>query len=590
MKIIVAQAAGFCMGVKMAVDRALELSNDSSEATWTLGPLIHNRQTIDMLMQRGVRALDEDNLPPAPATILIRAHGVPPEIMERYRSLGYEIVDGTCPKVKTVHKVIERHRNLGYEIIITGDEGHAEVIGLLGYAGDSGHLIQALSDIDALPRFGKICLVSQTTFDRALFDEIADKIRDRYSGSDVVVKKTICSATDQRQEETQRLARAVDALIVVGGKNSANTQRLVKIAQECGVHTQAVETEEEIVWEPLSGCRTVGVTAGASTPNWMIKRVCDHLQFLSHTKERNATGALMRLLDIMANLNIVVSVGAVAAYYASCVMQGIPFSPAGGAIAFLYFISAYLWNGLKTLKSTLHLDISKYRFYNKYPKRLFFLSGASILAVLATAFFINPLTFYLMLFAGFAGWTYHITIFPNGLRKLFPYKSLKDVPSSRDLFVALAWATILTFLPQTISGGLAVNPATPAVFAVIFILSFLRSLIFDLRDIEGDRIMGRETLITIIGEKRARRAIYIMIWVCAGLLVMSPAVMGLTPYYSPEVMRFLFLVPALVYAAVFVRLNARIRPNHSALFCLLADGLFYLAALGAFVSVSLIDK
>jgi len=590
MKIIVAQTAGFCMGVKMAVDRALELS-DHKPAISTIGPLIHNRQTIDMLRQRGVSALDEDNLPAPSSTLLIRAHGVPPDVMERYRGLGYDIVDGTCPKVKRVHKVIERHRNLGYEIIITGDEGHAEVIGLLGYAGDKGHLVQGLDDVDSLPAFCKVCLVSQTTFDRTLFDRVADKIKVKYRDGDVIVKKTICSATDERQAETERLARSVDALIVVGGRNSANTQRLARIGQECGVHTQAVETEEEIEWEPLAGCRTVGVTAGASTPNWMIKRVCDHLQFLSQTKEKNALGAVMRLLDIMANLNLFVSTGAVAAYYLSCVMQGLPFSIAGGAIALFYFISVYLWNSLTSLKNTLHLDISKYRFYNKYPRRLFILSGACILAVLIMSFLIKEdsslHTFYLMLISCFGGLVYHMTILPRGLRRLFPYKSLKDIPLSRDLFVALAWATILTFLPQTINGGLAVRPVTIAVFALIFVMSFLRSLIFDLRDIEGDRIMGRETLITIIGEKRARKSIFIMICVCTGLLLISPAVMG---HSYPGTMQFLFQAPVLVYAAVFVHLNARIRPHHSALFCMLADGLFYLAALGAFVSMGMAAK
>ncbi|MDR2577400.1 MAG: 4-hydroxy-3-methylbut-2-enyl diphosphate reductase [Chitinispirillales bacterium] len=590
MKIIVAQTAGFCMGVKRAVDRALELSNDKSTATYTIGSLIHNRQTIDMLKQKGVSELDEANLPQTPATLLVRAHGVPPEVMERYGAAGYNVVDSTCPKVKTVHKVIERHRALGYTIIITGDEGHAEVIGLLGYAGDCGHLIQTLEDVDKLPEFDKICLVSQTTFDRILFDSIADRINKKFVGREVIIKKTICSATDERQKETEQLARSVDALIVVGGKNSANTQRLAKIGRECGTHTQAVETEEEIEWEPLAKCKTIGVTAGASTPNWMIKRVCDHLHFLSQTKEKNAAGALMRLLDMAAHLNLFVSAGAIAAFYVSCVIQNIPFSTAGGAIALFYFISVYLWNSLTSQAITQYLDISKYRFYNKYPKSLFFLSGASILTVLVTALLVNRHTFYLMLFATIAGSAYHITIVPEKLRKLFPYKSLKDIPSSRDLFVALAWATILTFLPQTITGIFAATPITLAVFAVIFIMSFLRSLIFDLRDIEGDRIMGRETLITIIGEKRARKTIYMMTWICVGLLVISPAVMGLTAYRYAGTMRFLFQVPALVYAAVFVRINAGIRPNHTALFCLLADGLFYLAALGAFVSTVLIGN
>jgi 4-hydroxy-3-methylbut-2-enyl diphosphate reductase len=584
MKIIVAQTAGFCMGVKRAVDRAIELSNDKSCPVWTLGPLIHNKQTTDTLRQRGVNALDESNPPSAPSTLLIRAHGVPPDVMERYESAGYNIVDGTCPKVKAVHNVIGRYRKDGYSIVITGDEGHAEVIGLLGYAGDSGYLIQTPEDIDNLPKLDKICLVSQTTFDLALFDLIAERLKEGFPDSVIAVKKTICSATDERQEEAKRIARSVDAVIVVGGKNSANTRRLAQIARECGTHTQAVETEDEIEWEPLRNCKTIGVTAGASTPNWMIKRVCDHLLLLSRTHGKNSMGALMRLFDVIANLNLFVSSGAVAAYYASCVIQGIPFSAAGSAIALFYFISVYLWNSLTSIENTLHLDISKYRFYNRYPKLLLLLSGASIITVLITAFLINRPTFYLMLFATATGSVYHITLVPKGLRGLFPYKSLKDIPSSRDLFVALAWAIILTFLPQTINGTPKIIPSTLATFAVVFIMSFIRSLIFDLRDIEGDRIMGRETLITIIGETRARKALLIMIWASVGLLAISPAVMGLTAYRYAGTLRYLFQIPALVYAAIFVRLNAGIRPNHSALFCLLADGIFYLAALGAFVA------
>jgi 4-hydroxy-3-methylbut-2-enyl diphosphate reductase len=590
MKIIVAQTAGFCMGVKRAVDQALELSNDKSSATYTLGPLIHNKQTIEMLNQRGVDALDEKNLPKLPSTILIRAHGVPPQVMGHYKTAGYKIVDGTCPKVKTVHKVIERYREQGFKIVITGDEGHAEVIGLMGYADDSGYLIQTLEDVNSLPEFGKICLVSQTTFDRFLFDDIADKIKEKFSTSEIVVKKTICSATDQRQEETMQLAQSVDAVIVVGGKNSANTQRLAKIAQECGAVTQAIETENDIDWDLLAKCKTIGVTAGASTPNWMIKRVCDYLHFMSQTKSKSFSNFVMRLFDIIVNLNLFAATGAVGAYYVSCVLQNIPFTLSGAGIALFYFISVYLWNSLANRENTLHHDISKYRFYNRYPRTLLFMSGASTLTVLISAFLINRPTFYLMLFASIAGSAYHVTIIPENLRKIFPYKSMKDIPSSRDLFVALAWATILTFLPQTIKSTLVIDPASIAAFSLIFILSFLRSLIFDLRDIEGDRIMGRETLITIIGEKLARKAIYLIIWTCVALLLISPMVLGLTAYSHTKTLRFMFLVPVLFYAAIFVRFNARIRSNHSALFSLLADGLFYLAALGAFISTILINK
>ena len=190
-------------------------------------------------------------------------------------------MDGTCPKVKTVHRVIEKYKNQGFAIVITGDEGHAEVIGLQGYAGNAGHLIKAPDDVDALPHFDKLCVVSQTTFDKITFDEVAKRIKERYPASEVIIKKTICSATDQRQNETRELAGRVDAMIVVGGKNSANTKRLAHIAREvCHGPVQYVETEAEIEWRALEHCKTVGITAGASTPNWMINRIVEQLEFL----------------------------------------------------------------------------------------------------------------------------------------------------------------------------------------------------------------------------------------------------------------------------------------------------------------------
>jgi 4-hydroxy-3-methylbut-2-enyl diphosphate reductase len=312
MKIIVAQTAGFCMGVKRAVDLALEHSGKSAGAVYTLGPLIHNQQTVDMLRERGVTTLDESKPAPPDSSILIRAHGVPREVQEEFQGKGHVIVDGTCPKVKTVHRVIEKYRSMGFSIVITGDEGHAEVIGLQGYAGDQGHLINSPGDVERLPHFDKVCLVSQTTFDALTFDAVARSIRNRFASSEVVVKKTICLATDQRQSETRELAGRMDAMIVVGGRHSANTMRLANIASEvCRGPVQHVETENEIEWEKISGCKLVGITAGASTPTWMINRVVDHLKLLDQTKKRGMTNFVLSLFDICANLNIFVATGAI---------------------------------------------------------------------------------------------------------------------------------------------------------------------------------------------------------------------------------------------------------------------------------------
>ncbi|MBN1307769.1 MAG: 4-hydroxy-3-methylbut-2-enyl diphosphate reductase [Chitinispirillaceae bacterium] len=591
MKIITAKTAGFCMGVKRAVDLALEYASRSEEGVFTLGPLIHNQQTLEMLKQRGVVELAGEERLSARSKLLIRAHGIAPQMQEQYSSGGHEIIDGTCPKVKTVHKVIERYRREGYRIVIAGDEGHPEVIGLLGYAGHGGMLIHTVEEVKRLPDCPKVCLVSQTTFDRSLFDEIAAKVKERFAAAeDVVVKKTICSATDQRQTEVATLARQVDALIVVGGKNSANTRRLAKIAGENGTPVQLVETEREIVWEKIADCRTVGISAGASTPNWMIKRVEDYLNFMDQTRTRGVPNLIWHMLDICANLNCFVALGAASAYYASSFLLGLPFTGGGAVVAFLYFLSMYLWNSMASIESMQHHGISRYRFYLAYRPQLILMSGVSILALLFVGFIIKKELGYLMFFASLAGSAYHMTFMPRRVRALFRYRNLKDIPSSRDLFVALAWGTVLTAIPYLIHDAPIDFPVAPAVFCWIFILAFLRSLIFDLRDIEGDRIMGRETLITIVGERRARKALQVLIISCFFALLLFPAFLGIHAYRRQNTVRFLFQIPVLLYLLAFVQINPHIRQNRNALFNLLADGLFFLAGLGAFLASFVIPE
>ncbi|MBN2036352.1 MAG: 4-hydroxy-3-methylbut-2-enyl diphosphate reductase [Chitinispirillaceae bacterium] len=584
MKLLIAKTAGFCMGVKRAVDLALENAGKVQGGLKTIGPLIHNRQTVEMLKARRVVELNEEKQGGDPQTLLIRAHGIPPEKQERFVRKGHTIIDGTCPKVKTVHKVIARYRLLGYSIVITGDEGHAEVVGLLGYAGDEGRLIHSVQEVETLPELAKICLVSQTTFDRTVFDQIADAIRRRFTAADIVVKKTICAATEQRQEETKALARQVDALIVVGGKNSANTQRLATIASACGTPTQLVETEQEIDWNSIAKCKMVGITAGASTPNWMIKRVTDYLQFMDQTQKRTVPNLMLQAFDIVANCNVFVALGAVAVYYVSCRLQGFAFNLSGAAVSFLYFLSMYLWNSLTSIESTAHHGISRYRFYERHKRSLFLLAVAAIAALLIVSYSLGTQAFFIMLFATAAGSAYHATIVPKFLRSLLRYKKLKDIPTSRDLFVALAWSTVITFIPQVVSGVFSLNQLVAACFGWIFILAFLRSLIFDLRDIEGDRIMGRETLITIVGEQRARTAIYLITGTCVTLLALIPWLAGLEEHRQESTLRFLSQIPALLYAALFVKLNPRLKSKVPAVFNVLADSLLYLAGAGALIS------
>ena len=576
------------MGVKRAVDLSLEHSGKSAAGIYTLGPLIHNKQTVEMLKERGVKTLDESDRIASGATVLIRAHGVAPEVQSAYQKKGHHIVDGTCPKVKTVHRVIEKYRDMGFAVVITGDQGHAEVVGLLGYAGASGHLIGAPEDVDGLPPFEKVCLVSQTTFDKTVFDEVAGRLRKKYATSEVVIKKTICSATDQRQSETRELAGRVSAMIVVGGKHSANTMRLARIAREvCRGPVQHVETETEIEWEALAHCRTVGITSGASTPNWMIKRVVDYLQLMDQTKKKDVASSIRFLIDICSNLNVFVASGSMAVYYASCVLQGIPSVMSGALLLFLYFFSMYLWNNLASIENTKHLGLSRYRFYHANKKMLYTVAAFIFVVLLIASSVRGGFLFYLMLFSIVAGSVYHLTIVPRFLRAITRYKSLKDIPTSRDLFVALAWAILVTFVPQVLSGKFAFSLPTWFCFLLFFIQSFLRSLIFDLRDIEGDRIMGRETLVTIIGERKVKTAIRVIIAGSIAALAAYPFVFSSAyrhSHSSVHTAAFLAQAGPFLYLLFFMAWNKNNRASRSVFFNFIADAQFYISGLCAWLS------
>lgn len=583
MKIVIAKTAGFCMGVKRAVDLAIDSSSEYQKEIYTLGPLIHNSQTLEMLKERNVFQLDEAKIINKESPLLIRAHGVPPETEKKFKDLGYNLIDGTCPRVKTVHRVIEKYKQNDFAIVITGDTGHAEVIGLLGYAGNLGFLIQKEEDIEKLPDFKKVCLVSQTTFDMTLFDAIAKKLKARYLNSEVVIKKTICSATEKRQKETKEIALQVDLMIVVGDKNSANSKRLAQIASAAGKPTIFVETEQNIKWEQIQNANSIGITAGASTPHWMIKRVADQIQFLMQTQRKTFKNIILKIFDGLANLNIFVSFGSIFVYAASCYIQGFNFSTTGAIIAFLYFLSMYHWNSLTSIEVTQHLSLSRYRFYQNHKKLLFIITSALIVFLLAFSFIENKTLFYLMLFSTMSGTVYYITIVPVFIQSLFRYKKLKDIPTSRDLFVALAWAIVLTFIPHAMNNSLEISITSVFTFLFIFFVAYLRSLIFDLRDIEGDRIMGRETLITIIGEKKVRKFINYFIWIIVGLLAFIPIYLFILKYnqYNKLCINMIFQIPIFIYIFIFMKIGQHKRITKNFLFSFFADFQFYIAGIFA---------
>ena len=279
MEVILAKKAGFCFGVQKAVDKAFdeaEVCKRNNQKVYTFGPIIHNEEVTKKLEESGVgiiQELSELETIPAGSKVIIRSHGVGKDIYESIENAGMEVVDATCPFVMNIHKIVREKSEAGDEILIIGNPGHAEVEGTIGWCVKKPYVINDIDDIDALPDMtGKnITVVAQTTFSLKKFQELVAVLQDRYYN--VNVCKTICNATEERQKETEQLAGEVDAMIVIGGRNSSNTQKLYEISRQKCNNTYYIQTLVDLDLTVFESASRVGITAGASTPNYIIKEV-----------------------------------------------------------------------------------------------------------------------------------------------------------------------------------------------------------------------------------------------------------------------------------------------------------------------------
>ncbi len=275
MEIITAKTAGFCMGVKRAVDIAIEAAENEKSRVYTYGPLIHNPQVLEFLRKKGLLVLSE--IPEkASGTVIIRAHGVPPSDKEKLKKAGFKVIDATCPYVLKVQNIIDKHRKKGYASIIIGDKEHPEVIGLIGFAGKNAYVVKSRADLKDIPFYEKIIITAQTTQDAVSFAEIAYEAEKKFP--DIKIFDTICTATSERQEEIKKLSENADITIIVGGRNSGNTCRLAEIAAKAGKPYFHIETKEDLDLNFLTPANKIAITAGASTPNWLIEDIRNFIE------------------------------------------------------------------------------------------------------------------------------------------------------------------------------------------------------------------------------------------------------------------------------------------------------------------------
>lgn len=531
MKIAIAKTAGFCMGVRRAVDMVLDASNLADEPIFTYGPLIHNPQVLEMLEDKQISRIN--TIPEkGEGIVLIRAHGVPPEDEQALKDAGFTVINATCPRVVRVQVIINKYAKRGYSTIIIGDKKHPEVVGLLGYARGKGHTVTTMEQLVSLGALDKAVVVAQTTQNTQFYLEI--KAWCKANAPHYEIFDTICGSTEKRQTEVRELAKTHDAVIVVGGKQSGNTKRLVQVAREAGTQATHIEDVSEIDYKSLSSAKSIAITAGASTPNWIINDTC--LKVDQALKEQHPiAGLLMGTLNFLLKTNLLLSAGAGCLTYGASAIHGGDNIGVHSFIAMLYVLSMQIMNNMLTIKSDTYNKPDRAGLYRKHGIYLKLLALISGVAGLYLAYTTGLWVFITLLVMSLLGFSYNLDIIP-GFFGAHRIHRIKDIPGSKTILIAVAWGIVTSLLPGVVSKSSVLMTILAFLFSLGLV--FARTAFVDILAMQGDRIAGRETLPILLGE--ARSLAYIRY--ALGLAVVVPIIAYL--WVSPAHMVFwLALIP-----------------------------------------------
>ncbi|HET8901814.1 MAG TPA: 4-hydroxy-3-methylbut-2-enyl diphosphate reductase [Holophagaceae bacterium] len=503
MKVIVAKTAGFCWGVRRAMDAVLEAStNQSAGPVQTLGPLIHNPQALELIGKRGVAvAAAPDKV--ENGTVVIRAHGIPIQdlrgLKERAKKGELTIVNATCPEVAKVHNKIKKWSPKGYFTVILGSHGHAESVAHRSFAEHGSIIVANMGEAMALTdeQLEKVLIVSQTTFTVKDFHEISGYIRDR--AKDVIVENTICEDTWTRQDEAKSLAQAVDYVIVVGGKASSNTKHLAELAHHYGKPVQYVETAAELDLKVFKGSETVGVLAGASTPTWLVDEVVDVLEQLGDGPSR-----LGSFLRAGFGAPVLLAVGSSLMTLGVHAWLGMGLSWRFPLITGCYVLGMFLLSPYLDPHGLGAKGPGRARFLERNRPALLTVAIASLGVALglAAAFGLVPLG--VLAGATVLGALYKLPLGGG--------HSLRNIPGSKDAVVAVALSVVAVAMPVWHMHRVWDLRVFAALF-LVGVLAFARTVVNDIRDMQNDQIVGKETLPILLGKGAAKIVLAVMLGV-----------------------------------------------------------------------------
>jgi len=573
MPVILARTAGFCFGVRRAVKMALNLAQKENTPLVTLGPLVHNQQAIDLLKAREIGTVDSLSQLKKEMRILIRAHGITPEVRLGLKELCVQVCDATCPHVTSTQKIVENHAESGYHCIIVGDRGHAEVDGLLGCAKGHGYVVETQKDLNTLPNLKKVCVVAQTTQDINHYRKISGLIKNKFP--DAKIFETICSATYKRQKELIEIAKKSDLVIVVGGRNSANTKRLVEISQNMGVKTIHVETADELSLEEIKPYKVIGVTAGASTPHWVIRNVVETLADSQLQKQFLFSRVAAKILRFLIYSSMLLSLGAAVLTYSAAQLMGLSEYSLSMCLSFLFVFSMHLINKRMSLPRDEHLLYGSQKRFARYKNAFSVLAGGCIALSLVSAQYLGRGTLALVSLSVILGFLYSLTILPKSLAKSLRNRRLMDIPGSKDIFMSLAWGMVVVFIPYLVSERQN-RLGFFFTFTLVAVLVFTRSILLDIRDLEGDIALGKETIPILLGPRRSEHLIRLMLFLLFLILVLGTMIKAL-PLHG---LLLLFLIP---YLLLHYPLRNRQALYQSLLYDGYLEGMFWLSGIIIFV-------
>lgn len=535
MKVIVARTAGFCWGVRRAMDAVLEASAREGDSVQTLGPLIHNPQALELIEQRGVKVANslgeiQDG------TVVIRAHGIPIQdlrsLKERQKKGGLEVVNATCPEVAKVHSRIKKFSPKGYFTVILGSHGHAESIAHQSFAEHGSVIVANMHEARALAdeQLKKVLVVAQTTFTVKNFKEITEYLQTR--AQDIITENTICVDTFTRQDEAKDLAQVVDCVVVVGGKSSSNTKHLAELARHYGKPVQFVETAAELDISAFPSTGSIGVLAGASTPTWLVEEVVAVLEQLGKGPSR-----LTRFLRAAFGTPLLVAVGAAFMTMGVHHLLGLPSESRYALMVGTYVLAMYMLNQYLDPLGLGSRGPARKRFLEQNRPILISVGSISLLATLALSATLGMGSLLMVLLASGLGLTYK-----RGFSLGKVHLSLKAIPASKDILVATALAILAVAVPLWHFDWVW-DPRAWSAVLLVAALVFARTTISDLREMQNDQILGKETMPILIGRKATKLVLATLL----GLALLTSLLLTPFSHFRHPVLAVALLVACTTY-------------------------------------------